>query len=52
MADSAQLRFEAACECFGIPCREEGDHFVITDEDVEREVVVFPATTSRPVPRW
>ena len=44
MADSAQMRFEAACERFGIPCREEGDHFVITDEDVEREVVVFPAT--------
>ena len=44
MADSAQLRFKAACERFGIPCRREGDHFVITDEDVEREVFVFPAT--------
>ena len=44
MADSAQMRFKAACERFGIPCREEGDDFFIMDEDVERRVVVCPAT--------
>lgn len=33
-----------ACERFGIPCRREGDRIFIMDEDIEREVVVFPAT--------
>ena len=44
MADSAQTRFKASCERFGIPCRKEGDDFFIMDEDVERRVVVCPAT--------
>ncbi len=39
-----QGRFMAACEKFGIPCRREGEHFVIMDEDVERRVVLCPET--------
>jgi hypothetical protein len=42
MADSAQMRFLAACMRFGIPCRREDDGFLIMDEDVERTVVVCP----------
>ncbi len=39
-----QPRFLAACERFGIPCRRDGERLFIMDEDVEREVVVCPAT--------
>ena len=44
MADSAQCGLRRPASVSASPAAEEGDHFVITDEDVEREVVVFPAT--------
>ena len=46
MPDSAQMRFKAACERFGIPVAERRalDESFIMDEEVERRVVVCPAT--------
>jgi hypothetical protein len=44
MADSAQMRFKAACDRFGIPCREEDGEFFIMDRDEERRVTVCPET--------